>query len=391
MKARSYFVGALACMAAVLTVSAAVRSEAAAPGKKKKQQSFTPGHIWPDDRGIHINAHGGGILQYKNVYYWFGEHKGAGSNSAYVGVTCYSSKDLYNWKYEGVALPVVTDDPEHEITAGCVLERPKVVYNPKTGKFVMWFHLELKDKGYSAARVGLAVSDRPAGPYRFVRSYRPNAGCWPVNLSEENRRSTLAPDDPSVKKWWTPEWYKALEDGLFVRRDFAGGQMSRDMTVFVDDDGKAYHIYSSEDNMTLHIAELTDDYQAHTGRYYRALPGKQNEAPALLKKDGKYYLFTSGCTGWAPNAARLAVADRIEGPWKELGNPCVGEGADLTFRSQSTYILPVGGKKDAFIFMGDRWKPEDPVDGRYVWLPVLFENGKPVLKWMDEWDLSVFR
>lgn len=45
--------------------------------------------------------------------------------------------------------------------------------------------------------------------------------------------------------------------------------MSRDMTLFVDDDGKAYHIYSSEDNLTLQIAELSDDYLSHTGKYIR--------------------------------------------------------------------------------------------------------------------------
>ena len=50
------------------------------------------------------------------------------------------------------------------------------------------------------------------------------------------------------------------------KKDFEKGQMSRDMTIFVDDDGTAYHIYSSEENSTTHIAELTPDYTEHTGR-----------------------------------------------------------------------------------------------------------------------------
>jgi beta-glucanase (GH16 family) len=78
------------------------------------------------------------------------------------------------------------------------------------------------------------------------------------------------------------------------------------------------------------------------------------------------------------------------GGWRLHPNPCVGKGAELTFRSQSTAIIPVNGKKDAFIFMGDRWIPSNPIDGRYVWLPVLFENGLPTLKWMDEWKLDIF-
>ncbi|MDR2773146.1 MAG: family 16 glycosylhydrolase [Tannerella sp.] len=350
-------------------------------------QVFRPGDLWLDDRGVHINAHGGGILYCDNRYYWFGEHKGETSNSAYVGVTCYSSDNLYRWKYEGVALPVVRDG-NSDIAEGCIIERPKVIYNAKTGKFVMYFHLELKEHGYSAARVGIAVSDRVTGPYSYLKSCRPNAGCFPENMTEAQRKATAKPAD--FEKWWTPEWRKAVDDGLFVRRDFAGGQMSRDMTLYVDDNGKAYHICASEENLTLHIAELSDDYLNHTGKYLRLAPAGHNEAPAIFKKDGRYFMITSGCTGWTPNAARMFSADSIMGKWTEHPNPCAGENADLTFHSQSTFVLPVEGKKDAFIFMADRWRPKNPIDGRYIWLPVLFENGLPSLKWFDEWDLTLF-
>ena len=105
---------------------------------------------------------------------------------------------------------------------------------------------------------------------------------------------------------------------------FESGQMARDMNLFVDDDGKAYHIYASEDNSTLHISELTDDYTACSGNYARFFVGRFMEAPAMFKKDGKYYLIMSGCTGWAPNPGRSAVASSIWGPWKELANPFVG-------------------------------------------------------------------
>ena len=128
--------------------------------------------------------------------------------------------------------------------------------------------------------------------------------------------------------------------------------MARDMTLFVDDDGKAYHIYASEENQTLQIAELTDDYTAHSGRYVRAFVGRSMEAPAIFKHDGKYYLMMSGCTGWAPNAARSAVADSVMGEWTELGNPCVGDDADKTFHSQSTYMLPVEGSDGTHYIYG---------------------------------------
>ncbi|WP_291862287.1 glycoside hydrolase family 43 protein [Marinilabilia sp.] len=354
---------------------------------KAVYKSFHPGAVWYDTDSVHINAHGGGMLFHEDTYYWFGEHKTAGvsGNTALVGIRCYSSQDLYNWKNEGIAFESA-DDPESEIVKGAVMERPKVIFNEATKKFVMWFHLELKGQGYSAARTGVAISDKVTGPYEYLRSFRPNAGTWPVDATEKMKAASFS----ESLEWWTPAWHEAVEQGLFVKRDFETGQMSRDMTLFVDDDGTAYHIHSSEENLTLHISKLSADYTSFTDRWTRIFPGGHNEAPALFKRKGKYYLITSGCTGWAPNAARSFVSDSIWGPWQQLGNPCVGDGAELTFHSQSTFVLPVNGKEDAFIFMADRWKPKNPIDGRYIWLPVEFQGDKPLLKWRDEWDLSVF-
>ena len=351
-----------------------------------QNNAFFPGKVWLDNNGRLINAHGGGIFYHNGTYYWFGEHKGERSNSAWVGVTCYSSTDLYNWKDEGVALSV-SKDQDSPIVEGCIIERPKVIFNEKTQKFVMYFHLELRNRGYEAANVGVAVSDNPTGPYRFLKNGRVNAGIWPLNMTAGQRALKELPDSHES---WTPKWIEAVKEGSFVRRDFQSGQMSRDMTLYVDDDKKAYHIYASEENLTLQIAELTDDYLDYTGKYVRVQPGGHNEAPAIIKKDGKYFMVTSGCTGWAPNAARLLTAGDIMGEWTLHPNPCVGKDAELTFHSQSTYLLPVQGKKNAFIFMADRWRPDNPIDGRYVWLPLLFENGMPVLKWFDRWDLDIF-
>ena len=349
--------------------------------------SFRPGKLWFDTDGNIINAHGGGIVRIGDTWYWYGEHKSEESNNALVGVMCYSSKDLYNWKNEGVALSV-SDDPGSPIVRGSIIERPKVIHNAKTGKFVMYFHLELRGQGYNAAQRGVAVADAPAGPFRFVKNGRVNPGKWPTDMTGAMRNSTVTPDD--FDEWWTPEWRRAVDEGLFARRDHEGGQMARDMTLFVDDDGRAYHIYASEENLTLNIAELTDDYLDYTGKWMRVAPAGHNEAPAIFKREGTYHMITSGCTGWAPNAARQFTAPSIWGPWAEHSNPCSGPEAELTFRSQSTYILPVAGERDAFIFMADRWIPSNPIDGRYVWLPIVFEDGLPVLKWFDEWRLDDF-
>ncbi len=349
--------------------------------------SFQPGEIWLDNDSVHINAHGGGILFHEGTYYWFGEHKtsGRGGNTSLIGIRCYSSTDLYNWKNEGIALSSV-EDPDSEITKGCVMERPKVIYNEKTKQFVMWFHLELKGQGYSAAKTAVATSEKVTGPYTFKQSFRVNAGTWPLDYPEEYKTGIKSWN----KDWWTTEWFNEVEKGLFVRHDFEKGQMSRDMTLFVDDDGKAYHVHSAEENLTIHISELNEDYTGFTDKWIRLFPGGHNEAPALFKYNDKYYMITSGCTGWDPNAARLSVAPNIWGPWEMLENPCKGKDAELTFHSQSTYVLPVDGKENAFIYMGDRWTPRNPIDGRYIWLPITFENNTPTIKWYDEWDLSFF-
>ena len=348
--------------------------------------TFVPGACWPDNHGIHINAHGGGILYDNGKYYWYGEHKteGEAGNVANAGVHCYSSKDLYHWTDEGIVLTVMPDSSGSDIEKGCILERPKVIKNAKTGKYVMWFHLEPKGKGYKGALSGVAVSDKATGPFLYLRSVRPNAGSFPVNVQDVHKRASKATgrtfDGGSL-----PEHVDSLN---ILGRDFETGQMARDMNLFVDDDGKAYHIYSSEENSTLHIAELTDDYLNHSGKYKRCFAGRFMEAPVLFKKDNKYYLMMSGCTGWAPNAARSAVADSVMGTWKELGNPCIGEDAETTFHSQSTFVLPVHGAKDQFIYMGDRWNPSNAVDGRYIWLPIEFSNDKFTIRWHNKWHFN---
>ena len=356
--------------------------------EQKKQTSFRPGQIWKDNNGVHINAHGGGILLHKDTYYWFGEHKieGNAGNKAHVGVHCYSSKDLYNWKDEGIALKV-SDDPASLITKECTLERPKVIYNRKTKKFVMWFHLEPKGQGYSGAMAGVAQADKVTGPYTFVRASRCDIQTWPINVLPEHKepvKPEYQVDRANLGRGEHPDAVNTLG------RDFEKGQHSRDQTLFVDDDGKAYHVRSSESNSVIHISQLTDDYLDFSGRYVRAFVGIKLEAPALFKKDGLYYIMGSECTGWRPNPAHSGVAPTIWGPWTELGNPCVDKGAETTYRSQSTFFVPVPGKEGEFIYMGDRWFPENAIDGRYVWLPVEWEDGRFILRWRDEWDLSIF-
>ena len=312
--------------------------------------TLKPGALWYDTAGHVINAHGGGVMCHEGTYWWYGEHRvyGKAGNRAHVGVHVYSSKDLLKWEDRGVALEVEDyplwsymsmpgEAPKSKLVDGCLVERPKVIFCAKTGKFSMFFHHELKGRGYAEALVGIAVSDRPEGPFKYLRSLRPN------------------------------------------------GKMSRDMTLYVDTDGKAYHIYASEENKTVHVDELTDDFLDYTGESTRVLIGDETEGLAVARRGGNYYLLGSGCTGWDANPARLYVADKITGPYMRFPeNPCCGRnpanGVDgaKTWGGQSTFLLEVPGT-DEVLAMFDIWNPANHEESRYVWLPIDFSGSQPTI------------
>ncbi|MDR1555835.1 MAG: glycoside hydrolase family 43 protein [Tannerellaceae bacterium] len=324
-------------------------------GGQKKQDATTnsliiPGTQWLDTNGNHINAHGGGILYHEGTYYWYGEYKGDSTywnpkvpswecyRTEAGGVSCYSSGDLVNWTFEGLVLKAEQNDTTSELHYSHVLERPKVIYNASTGTFVMWLHVDSHD--YAKAAAGVAVCDSPTGDFQYLGSMRPN------------------------------------------------GQMSRDMTLFKDDDGRAYHIYSSENNQTLYISLLTDDYLQPSGIFTRNFVDQSREAPAVFKRKNKYYLLSSGCTGWDPNQAEYAMADSMLGAWTVMGNPCRGKDAGVTFYGQSTFVLPVAHQKDAYIALFDKWNKTDLIDSRYIWLPVAFKGDSIAIGWKEKWDLA---
>lgn len=299
---------------------------------------------WKDTNGDFINAHGAGIMVFNNKYYLYGEIKTGKTNTVADrgwdisrvpagGVSCYSSIDLKNWKNEGVALSPNTTDSSNDLHVSKVIERPKVIYNKSTKKFVMWMHIDAAD--YSLAHAGVAVSDQPTGPFQYVSSARPN------------------------------------------------GNMARDMTLFKDDDEAAYLIYSSENNETMRICKLSEDYLAPTKTESRNFIKLSREAPAIFKSLGVYYLVTSGCTGWAANPAMYATADNILKDWTIHENPCVGPEADKTFNAQSTFVVPSIKRPGQFIFMADRWNQFDLQDSRYLWLPLKIVNGKMIITWNE--------
>lgn len=384
------------CWAAFVLLVTSLASAEEPPGRSSDRKgvgetTIRPGELWNDINGVPINAHGGGILAHGGRFYWFGEEWGQGWERN--GVRVYASSDLANWEDLGRALEM-SDEPGHPLERGSATERPKVLYCRKTGRFVMWFHHELKGRGYGAAHAAVALADRVDGPYQLVHTGRPVPGAWPMNLQLTGPAAATRPsrgDSVGLPPDVLVETFE-LDDPRYHRivHGYTHGQESRDMTVFQDEDGTAYLIYSSEMNSTLHVAELTEDYLGYTGRFARIMIDRKREAPVLFKRDGRYYLITSACTGWKPNRAEVAVADSIWGPWKTLGNPWQGpeERTRVSFDSQGTFALQMPGNPDKVLFMADRWHPGRIRTSPYIWVPVEWDGQKPILRWRDEWDLQ---
>ncbi|UMB62099.1 family 43 glycosylhydrolase [Lutibacter sp. A80] len=316
------------------------------------QTEIKPAQQWLDINGKGINAHGGGVIFHQGVYYWYGEHKLEGKSEAEFadgGIHCYSSTDLTNWKDEGLVLSVDYKDEKHDLAYGCILERPKVVYNAKNKEFVAYFKLYLKGVGYDSNYVGVAVANKPLGPFVYHHKFR--GGGSPKG--------------------------------------------SGDFSMFKDDEKTLYHLAVRKPDKAFVIGKLDADYYYPDGEYQVAEGVKvHTEAPAVIKRNGIYHMLGSGSKGWNPNPARYHTTNDLLGTWTYHGNPCYGFnavdslGVDKTFGGQSSCIIPIQGIEDAYIAMFDIWRPEKPITGRYFWLPIKFSNEKMSIFWRDSWKPS---
>lgn len=299
---------------------------------------------WFDTDGNVLHAHGGHMLLKDGIYYWYGENR---LDNLYV--SCYASRDLVHWEFRNHIL--TTDSPTESIRVrtdlklrnekgGKVnLERPKVIYNEKTGKYVLWIHYE-NGIDYSCAAAAVATCDTPDGDFVYHGSFRPF------------------------------------------------GYMSRDCTLFQDDNGSAYFISASRDNADTNVYKLQEDY-LNVSRLVNVLwPGEYREAAAVMKKDGKYYMMSSFCTGWAPNQGKYACADSMEGEWSMLRE--IGD--ETTYGSQPAFILPIVGERETtYLYVGDRWGGGGDAyyDSTYIFLPIECpETGKLVLSWASEVEID---
>ncbi|MFD7456921.1 MULTISPECIES: RICIN domain-containing protein [unclassified Streptomyces] len=321
---RVYAVLLAACLSLIGALATAGPAQAA-------PQVISNGIQFTDISGDPVHAHGGGIIKVGSYYYWFGEHRNADNTFRYVDA--YRSTDLKNWEFRNHVLTQST----HPELAVANIERPKVMYNAATGKFVMWMHKE-NGSDYGEARAAVAVSDTVDGDYAWRGSFRP-----------------------------------------------LGQHMSRDITVFVDTDGTGYMVSAARENYDLHIYRLTADYTGVASLVANPWPGGHREAPALFKRGGVYFMLTSGATGWNPNQQQYATATSLAGPWSSMAN--VGDAT--AYGSQTAYVLPLQeSTATSYLYLGDRWGNSfggTVGDSRYVWLPLTFPTATSMsMSWTPE-------
>jgi len=290
------------------------------------------GRLWTDTNGNSVQAHGGNFLQVGDVWYLVGEDR---TDSWNPDVNLYSTRDFRQWKFEGKIIGNGVTTPLLGRTR--MIERPKLMRCPKTGKFVVWCHWEAKD--YGASEAAVFQSDSVGGPYQLVWAGRPM------------------------------------------------GVKSRDCNVFVDTDGAAYFISTTNENQDLGLFALSDDYTraiSHTP----LLIGQRREAPALAHVDSLYYMISSACTGWVPNQAQLTVSATVGDGW-QVPQPI---GDNVAYRTQASSILRIEGTEaTAYIYVGDRWMDPDLPSSKIIMFPIELRDGQVTFEYRDKWEIDLKR
>ena len=216
----------------------------------------------------------------------------------------------------------------------CRFESVNFVYNKKADTFAFIAHFEA-DGGYGTAMISIATMKSTDERMTFHGAYRPE------------------------------------------------GDDCRDLNVFVDDDSYGYIIAAANNNANLGIYKLNEDWSAIEGRLCFVSMYKWRELPSVLKKDGIYYLFSSGTAGWYPTQGMVATATDMGGPWSELKH--VGNTTTFSAQSGTMFTLHEGG--DNHIMATYRWMfgwqdatTKQTTNRRY---PVLVSNGYAFYDFFD--------
>ncbi|MEV4561902.1 RICIN domain-containing protein [Kitasatospora sp. NPDC049285] len=324
---------ALAWLLALLGAFAAVLLPAAQA--QAATVAFAPGATRTDQNGKPLQLHGLGIVKAGNTWYGFGEDKTGetSANTSFQDIPCYTSADLGAWTYQGVAL---AKQSSGDLGPDRIVERPKVIHNASTGTYVMYVHID--NSSYSDAKVGVATSTTPCGPYSYRGSFRPL------------------------------------------------GNVSRDLGLFQESDGTGYLLTEDRNSGGLRIDRLSADYLT-VDSPVALLGGGSIESPAMVKVGGTYYLLGSHLTGWNLNDNVYATATSPSGPWspwRDLAAPGTN-----TYASQTANIITVQGSAGTtYLYAGDRWNTGDLGNSPLIWLPLTIQGTTVNLGQYPTWSLD---
>ncbi|MFB9690531.1 family 43 glycosylhydrolase [Amycolatopsis plumensis] len=301
--------------------------------------------FWKDTSGNPIYSQGGGVLKVSGTYYWYGakyngavnyyNNPGGGKNgdTSLSAITIYSSTDLATWKFEGNALT------GSELSGGWV-GRIGVARNPNTGKYVLVSQL---DSG-----LVFATSSTPNG--RFTRA---------------GTQSSIS----------------GVSTG-----------MSGDQSVFTDDDGKAYLIYSNKSGRShLYVSALraSDYLQVEPAKNVYNSSAGGREGNIMFKYNGTYYFCSSDLHGWNASHTYCISAKNIMGPYS-AEFVLQGTDADFSHVTQTGLAFTVTGSQGSFVmFGGDRWSDfAGNGIGYNDWVPVTFSGTTPVFHSLSQWTVD---
>ena len=290
-------------------------SQAYLAGRPSEWHEIANGSIWKDTEGNIVQAHAPGFIQVNDTWYMIGEDR---TNQWNPDVNMYSSKDLVHWKFERKIIENRVTHPQLGVDR--MIERPKLMYCEKTGKYVVWCHWEAGN--YGASEAAVFVADQVNGEYRYHWSGRPL------------------------------------------------GVKSRDCNVFVDTDGTAYFISTIEENQHLGLFKLSDDYLSAV-EYTELFKWKSREAPVIVKVNGVYHMLSSACSGWDPNQCQLAYSRSLTSGWSDLKNV----GNKISYDTQAAAVLTVAGKEGtSYIYVGDRWQDPALAESKTIMFPISFTD-----------------
>jgi len=290
-----------------------------------------------------IDAHDGCLQLFHGRFYLYGTAYG---NSDGYGISnryrVYSSPDLGRWTFEGELL-------KHPPTG--VYYRPYVVFNARTGKYVLWYNwYPTKWNG----QAGVAVSDSPVGPFIIV-----------------NENVHLLSPDPG------------------------------DGSLFVDDDGGGYYIYTAiREGYTVRVERLTADYLGATGQTSRILAAG-GEAPILFRRNDIYYALLGPRCEACPQGSEVQVFTGASplGPFTTKPQWNINRLAVSTIPHLSTpetnglKILVPGG---TFVLHPSTNAPvinatnAPAIPAQETWVARIPTPGEPVFIWMgDRWGSNL--